>query len=310
MPQKFIVYAPPYDENSGGAIALHKLCHLINVSGGKSVLHPPSPSFILHAYNHHNALKFADAIRRSLAPRPFKRNPMLMSRIVRPEASFRAPADCCVIYPETVLGNPLRARNVVRWLLHNPGFHTAQIHYGRGELYFRYSDVLEDFQLTGSRTSREFLTVTHVPLESYGPADEGAPRSGSAYCIRKGKGRPLVHDTTNSTLIDGKSHREIGEIFRRVEIFYSYDTETAYSSYAALCGCDSVVIPQPGIPIEQWRPTEADRAGIAYGLDDLERARQTRGQVADRLMELERNSLESVRAFMREVKDYFGIGYE
>ncbi len=37
---KFIIFAPTYDENIGGVILLHKLCHLLNAKGIKSFIFP------------------------------------------------------------------------------------------------------------------------------------------------------------------------------------------------------------------------------------------------------------------------------
>ncbi len=46
---KFIIFAPTYDENIGGVILLHKLCHLLNANGIKSFLFPfftPSKEYL------------------------------------------------------------------------------------------------------------------------------------------------------------------------------------------------------------------------------------------------------------------------
>ena len=307
MPKKFIIYSPPWDETSGGAVALHKLCHLINVSGtgAGARLYPMQQSFMLHPYNLADLPRMTLEIRTTLATPDYALNPALNTVVIRPGATFKAVEDCCVIYPEVVDGNPLRAKQVVRWLMHEPGFHTGRIHYETGEFYIRYSEDFGDFRLPGSTTSEQFLTVTHTPIETYLGVTGPAVRSGSAYCIRKGKGRAIEHDLSNSVLIDGKSNAEIAEIFHRVQTFYCYDPNTLYSNLAALCGCDSVVIPVPGMTMEQWRPLVADRAGIAYGMGDLERARRTRGEVLARMQERDRDSLDAVKRFLREVSAHF-----
>jgi hypothetical protein len=33
-------------------------------------------------------------------------------------------------FKEQVFGNPLNAKNIVRWMLHTPGFHTGKKYYG------------------------------------------------------------------------------------------------------------------------------------------------------------------------------------
>jgi hypothetical protein len=130
-------------------------------------------------------------------------------------------------------------------------------------------------------------------------------RSGSAYCVRKGNGKQLQHDLNNSILIDGKSHAEVADIFKRVKTFYSYDTTTTYSHFAVLCGCDSVVIPDPGVSEIEWREDPKDRYGIAYGLDNIESARMTAHLVKPMLMEYQKNSVKSVLSFIIEVNDFF-----
>ena len=41
---KFVIHAPTFDETSGGAIALHLLCHRLNLSGIEALLWPaPRP---------------------------------------------------------------------------------------------------------------------------------------------------------------------------------------------------------------------------------------------------------------------------
>jgi hypothetical protein len=165
------------------------------------------------------------------------------------------------------MGNPLQAKNIVRWLLHTPGFHTNQTNYGPNELYFRFSVETPYFSHPGSTTSDQFLTVVHFPTEIYNMDVAIQEREGTAYCIRKGKGKEIVHDLSDSICIDGKSHKEIAEIFKRVKTFYCYDTRTAYYYFASLCGCETIVIPDEGVSEEEWLPDPRSRVGMRYGIN-------------------------------------------
>jgi hypothetical protein len=214
--------------------------------------------------------------------------------------------DFIVVYPEVVSGNPLRAKNVVRWFLHDPGFHTNRISYGPGELYFRFGSVTKPFKVPeGSIISDTPLTVLHFPLELYNSKDWAQERSGTAYCIRKGKGKPIVHDLKDSILIDDLPHEEIAKIFKRVKQFISYDTKTAYSYFAAVCGCESVVIPDIGVSEDQWIPDIHSRVGLAYGFENISKALDTLNQVEGFLISEENASYESVRIFLNEIENFF-----
>ena len=129
-------------------------------------------------------------------------------------------------------------------------------------------------------------------------------RRGTAYCMRKGRNKKIVHDTSDSVLIDDKSHFEVASIFKSVHTFYSYDTYTAYSLFAVMCGCRSVVIPDEGVSIESWYPNPSDRLGIAYGLDSLESASESAASAIARVNEEIQSSDHNVKKFMEfcEVK--------
>lgn len=306
MNYKYIVYAPAYNENVGGVIALHRLCHLINECGGEAYMHPFIPSFDLH---HHNAAElglYAKAIHEAANPANYRLNEAFKTPALQPRDNFVPSDDCIVVYPEIVFGNPLRARNVVRWLLHNPGFHTGKIYYGPGEVYYKYANfAITDFRFPGSEMANPILRIQYTPIELY-REDAGAPaheRAGTAYCMRKGKARAPVHDTATSILIDGKSHAETAAILKSVEQFICYDPYTHYSYFAALAGCDSVVVPLDNVTKEQWKPNVEDRYGLAYGFGDIEFARATRHLALERQISLDSDSKQSAADFMSDIED-------
>jgi hypothetical protein len=133
---------------------------------------------------------------------------------------------------------------------------------------------------------------------AYHDGDGGGTRQGSCHMMRKGAGRPLVHDTRDSPCLDGLSHEEIAAEFRRRERFYSYDPFTMYSWYAAICGCIPVVVPLPGVPKLEWIAEEEDRFGIAYGDDDVAWAVATRGKLIARLRDRRSSEDWMVRRFI------------
>ena len=72
-------------------------------------------------------------------------------------------------------------------------------------------------------------------------------------------------------MIDGKSHQEVANIFGKVEKFVSFDQYTAYSWLAAIAGCNSI-IHRDELSVNSGL---VGMDGVAYGDDDLERAKET-----------------------------------
>lgn len=132
-------------------------------------------------------------------------------------------------------------------------------------------------------------------------------RSENCYILRKGKGRKIIHELENSILIDGLSHREIADIFNKVEYCISYDLYTTYSQYAVMCGCKSIVVPENGLSKEEWYTGEESRYGIAYGFDDLDYAEKTKDKLISYLKQQEKESEDNVKKFIKKCKNFFKI---
>ncbi|MFD2816981.1 hypothetical protein ACFSYD_25180 [Paracoccus aerius] len=206
-------------------------------------------------------------------------------------------ADSIVIYPELVRGNPLKARNVVRWLLYKPNL-LHPFSFGPEEMFFRAGGMSDVLDITGG--------APDLYLWKINPAyqNENRPdRKGVCYMVRKGKNKPRIPETEapNAIQIDSLSHAEINEIFNRCDTFYSYDEATMYSQFAAICGCTSIVIPGMFSSREEWAGQHPNgRFGIAYGTHptELEHARTTRHLLLKDLQRKEEESLETVRNFV------------
>jgi hypothetical protein len=291
---EFVIWAPSFEETSGGNIALHALCERLNLAGVAAAIWPnpkPRPS---RFFGLPSPKAMAGYVLRG-AGRRFSQGPF-----ANPVAGLRDLRDAIVVYPEVVAGNPLRAKKVARWLLHRPGFHTGKVDFGRDDLFFAYH---EHFNPDSDRTSAR-LTVTWVnPVyRDLG----GTERSGSCYLLRKGKDRPLVHDPASSVLIDDLSHEEKAEIFSRTTTLYSYDPYTLYNVYAAVCGCIPVVVPPPGLTKEEWLPKLEDRYGLAFGPDDVPWAMATRDKMLDRIGRAREEEEQMLQNFISECRRRFG----
>ncbi|HIA7302709.1 TPA: hypothetical protein ACWR3Y_004926, partial [Escherichia coli] len=91
-------------------------CHLLNVMGHKASLFPYVSESNYSLLNKYQFLK--GVINHRLGR--FVTNPDFITPVIT--QINKVTDSSVVIYPEIVNGNPLRAKNVVRWFLHNPGF--------------------------------------------------------------------------------------------------------------------------------------------------------------------------------------------
>jgi hypothetical protein len=307
MATKFLIVSPQYDDRAGGSIALHKLCAILNGLGYESYLHPYHKRYRLSNYNLVRKWfrNLKDHYRHGKGDYGrYRVNPAFDTPVLH-VVNDSLLREFVVIYPETVFGNPLNSQRVVRWILHNPGFHTGRVNYGKNELYFKYHSGIKYFYSSGSVVSNNFLAVLHCPLEDFNLNDVPLDRKGTAYCMKKGKLKPIQHDLTGSVLIDGKSLSEISSIFKQVKTFISYDAYTFYSRLAVLCGCESIVVPDQGVTKEQWYPNPAHRYGLSYGFSDVEAASETAHLVKEQILSEERKSIENVKDAVIEINDYF-----
>ena len=305
--KKYVIFAPPYDERSGGSIGLHALCSLINATGRSASLHPWFHSEPL-TYRNVDLAAGLLAERNTLVTQRklmFPRNPRYTTPITHLENGCTYGADWIAIYPEVTFGNPLGATNVVRWLLHDPGYHSGKIYYDRGEYHIRYNHMVKPFHFPDCHLSERMLEVVEPHLDLFNTQDAPPVRTGSAYCMRKGQGKPLEHQLEGSTLVDGMSLEQIAATLKRVEVFYSYDPMTYLSTAAVLCGCDSVVVPTAGLTEEEWRPKPADRHGLAYGVENIPKARATAHLVRDAVQAKTAAVADHVAAFLAEVESFF-----
>lgn len=305
---RYIIFAPSYNANSGGSIVLHKFCHILNNLGHESYLHPIYLPKLIHKNDYIAPLYLV--LKSFLQGNRFtyKTNPFFNTPVIR-KLEREKYDQYVVIYPEIVNGNPLRINKVVRWFLHEPGHHTGQVFYSPGEIYYDFNSFSDGFKIPGSKLSDLRLYITHMPTEIYNLVDAlpFQERSGTAYCIRKGSNKKIVHNLDNSILIDGKSHFEISKIFKSVKTFISYDCYTAYSALAVLCGADVIVVPDDGVSKTDWHPEDWQRYGVAYGFSDEEMilASSTKCLVLNEIKKREKDSYKLVDEFVNETNLYF-----
>lgn len=247
---------------------MHRLCHLLNEMNFEAYL-VRCPEEQLFQLNHPilSSLKILREYFRMFLP--LKTNPFFNT----PTIKFSREKYCndLVIYGEQLVGNPLNSTRVIRYLLHTPGYHTGRAYYGFGEYHVHWDLGIKRLAFPEQKIHPEFVKVTYLFNEIYKlpNIDE---RKGSCYMVRKGVGKKFIHPP-DAICLDGMSHENVARIFKTTKMFYSYDTYTMYSRYAAMCGCISIVVPDENVSRENWNRNPNSRFAIAYGVDDVENAR-------------------------------------
>ena len=212
--------------------------------------------------------------------------------------------DTIVVYPDTVYGNPLHAEKVVRWLLYYNRYKGDSLAYGKNDLFVCYRQQFNDEVLNPDRYE---LYTPYFDLDFYKRTNFGE-RKGTCYVIRKGQYREDLPKSFDGPIIDDMSEKRKVEIFNECEKCISYDTQTAYSGIAAMCGCLSIVVPEKGKQRSDYLSYGEIGYGRAYGFDkeEIEFAKQTSHLVEENYRNSNKKGKESVNKFIKLCEEYFG----
>jgi hypothetical protein len=206
----FTVYAPSYNDKSGGAWVLHFLCDQLNKIGHESKI------FIYEA-----------------------------SQIVNPQ--FDTPIgyleESVVVYPEIIVNNPLNAKNVVRYLLNKEGaLQKRMISWGKTDYPLSYSRAFRD------DCESLFYPICDLSM-FYDNGTERTQNSfyiGKGYLT----GDCPKLDCFEITRTFPSTKQELADVLRRSKILFSYDAFSATNIDAALCGCLPYLLQKPMTGIE------------------------------------------------------------
>ena len=216
----------------------------------------------------------------------------------------RADDDTVVIYPDTVHGNFLKAKHVVRWFLYYNRYHDEEA-YGKNDLFVAYREIFNDEALN---PKKRILNLAHFDLDLYKQSNFGS-RKGRCYVIRKGKDRTDLPEHFDGVVVDSLPEREKVKVFNACEYCISYDTQTSYSAIAALCGCISVVVPEQGKTRRDYYFTDEEKYGVALGFskEELGWSRKTAEKVKTFYENLNRKGISEARKFAVLCREYFSL---
>ncbi len=299
---KFVIAS--IKNKGGGSIVLENLCDCLNKQGYKcKIIHPATC-----VYGNGKKDLYVWAFIKEMF---LKTIPMWIRRkdIFNIKKACKLKLTPCinrktvVVYPDITYGNPLHAKRVVRWFLYHNRFKGDEKAYGKDDLFFAYRPVFNDYNL--NPTCRT-LNTPYVDLETYKRTNYGE-RKGKCYIIRKGRNRPDLPKEFDGPIIDDLSEAEKVKLFNECEWCISYDTQTAYSTISALCGCISVVVPEPGkVKSDYLKEGDLDY-GVAFGFSEseIEHAISTRDKIYDYYVEKNEKSKEEVKKFVAICEEYF-----
>jgi hypothetical protein len=185
-----------------------------------------------------------------------------------------AGAGAWIVYPEIISGNPIGAKNVVRYVLNVPGLLGGDKTYAPNEKLFAYNSYISQHAW-----GCPILRVSPIDLDKC--RDFGYPRKGSCYFVYKGynvRRRPEFEELQ----LVGLSQEELFDRFNRSEVFYTYDDMTAAADEARLCGCPVVILNEDS---DKHALLDENKFGLAYNTDELQWAKDTVHLYRERYME-------------------------
>lgn len=206
-----------------------------------------------------------------------------------------------VIYPDIVYGNFLGAKKTVRWFLYYNRYDDTA--YCKGDLFYAYRDIFNDPHLN---PKKNILHMAYFNLDLYKRTNYGT-RRGKCYVVRKGKVRKDLPTKFDGPIIDTYNEQMKVQIMNESKYCISYDTQTSYSTIAAICGCISIVVPEDGKTWQDYRSSDVERYGIAFGYteEQLEWANETRSKAKERYLNINKEGIENTKKFVEDIKHYF-----
>lgn len=229
--------------------------------------------------------------------------------------------DTYVIYSEGITGNPLGAKNVIRWILYGTQSNVSNT--------FLETDIIYYFlPFCKLNNSLNKLTCIYLNPNIYNKNIQRDIKS--CFIIRKGNNYSKNHGNNRSfglgsqkkrlvgslRLIDNslslnidylRTHDEYIEIFNRSKLFFCYDPACFLTIIALMCGCIVIQDPMAGYSEEEWLRTCAGSTerlkGLAYGIGNLPFAIATIHEAPEQCRRLIDSVNSSIDTFIQQMKD-------
>lgn len=277
----YIVVAPNYTRTSAGIKAMHLLCHELNRHG--------QMAFVTSTITNPELLtpQVSLSLVRSLNDRGL--NPI-------------------VVYPETILGNPIGGSCVVRYLLNFPGKLGGSSSFPSDEMSVSWAKGMNS-----SPDGEEFtLYIPTVDRKIFYPSPPDAVRSGTCFYWEKYKyiHRGLLeHKVPGSFEIRRSSKsilnpHQLADLFRRSEFFYCYEN-SMLSLEAMLCGCPVILVPNEHFD-RVIGDLDMGMDGMAWGdsAEEIQHAKRTIVNVSETYDRMISQLSERLELFISRTQDF------
>lgn len=207
-----------------------------------------------------------------------------------------------VIYPEVISGNPLGAKNVVRYILNREGYINGQ----------SMDSEENDFILSYSRAfvkAHQTLFIPVIDLNEF-RFEEDSVRDQNMLWIGKGKvedlsGVPkgLVGITSNWP----ETPRDMAVNFKRTKFLYSFDFMSSINIEAVMCGAVTVLFGKDKWGRKDLEFFELGVGGFAFGdsPSEIDRAIKSRGEQIDKVRQYTSEIRGRVLNFVDATQSYF-----
>lgn len=315
MALTYIIESPPYDKNVGGFCALHYLADRLTYLGAKEVyittdkLNPRwhgkgisrDKPFFLGADCLGRLYLMLGHLKRYVIFNTFKRKLNRLQNQLFPKLLWKHfDIDrTVVICGEALRGVPFGAKHVVRWIMNTPGVCGGDGQYGLTDHIFQYHPW---FEVDRRYEVKGLLTAIDLEYQLKTYQNKNLPnRKGGAYLVRKGRDKLHNQHPANfvhaDPLLEKMSDEEAAQFFNGIETFISYDDMTFISVQAALCGCNSIIIPGEGDRSEENLKKVNRIKGVAYGFDDQEWVHGTTNLLRPHFEALNAENLSTIKSF-------------
>lgn len=278
--KKFVISTHSFDFGIGGLKVLHRLCHLLNENGYDAYLIPVHFDYNFESYEKYNVKMITEDLLNNLN-------------------------DCIVIYPESWFGNYLNAPNVVRWMIGPPSEDHIKT-WDNSDLWFWLAPQYITNQYNKNSDNQLFIIEQHRDIFY----NKNYNKTLTCWTLRKAQEytskQQYIHPS-DSVFIPYHAAgqlEELSNLFNKSKTFYCYDNYTFLPIQALMCGADSIVIPTKYTKETFYSGSELNKY-IAFGVDDLPRAKSIYNEFNNHLDEIENTSIKQLHTFVQKCYDYF-----